>query len=604
MTIYAQTLFRKLALELSLDLGTVTYCIRRFKSEGMQFFTVTLPKLSKCVLRSLELGYFDRNELTCFAWKGRSLRYFRSLLDKIFDSSSGRVLADVDPYYIWAVRQLGDYFYKLSLPFDEDELKVAEDKFVKNESLIDEVYDHSREHLDNMRRNIETYYDFPKDYSVVLTEKRPRYGPGTYSIDPSRRRGNRARPYYLAKVSKAECRSYPIGFRDVCGFFRSYPSCPTYLREREDTSELSEVLFVPKDSRGPRTIVREPLKVLQLQMSYFDYFSSHFCSLTNGRINFHDQSANQKLAALGSIDGSYSTFDLKDASDMLSYNMCRSLFQNIPSINWFLRRARTSTTKLPSGRSLKLKKLSGMGSGLTFATMAFVIHTSIATKIAKHTGISFLTAGRSVFVYGDDVIVPFQYSKYVPEALRDVGLLLNSEKSYFRRYLGQSQFFRESCGGDYFRGVDVGVVRARFPSGVTFTKDGLTATSDEGLTALCSHAWQLHSNGLTSLSEVYYAYLERILGKLPKANRLSSMLTRHTFGRVGYSTDETGLYEPVKGFIVTSPKVQGEIDPYFLVGKSLQKDKDVNLHLSDRFAVVPRSVRLKKRTVSSFSLEN
>lgn len=133
MDINIVTLFSRLAQDVGLDPFDIKYCHRRIKSEGIQFLTITLPELSKSIVRSLELGFFDRP--TCFAWKGRSLRYFRSLLNQIFDVH-GKVRSDACPYAIKNIRQLCEYAYKLCIPYPEDKLSEAKASFIANEETL------------------------------------------------------------------------------------------------------------------------------------------------------------------------------------------------------------------------------------------------------------------------------------------------------------------------------------------------------------------------------------------------------------------------------------------------------------------------------------
>jgi len=56
-----------------------------------------------------------------------------------------------------------------------------------------------------------------------------------------------------------------------------------------------------------------------------------------------------------------------------------------------------------------------------------------------------------VGVNGDDIIVPTAYAQRVIDALTLFGFTVNEQKSYY----DPNGHFRESCGGDYFRGVGV-----------------------------------------------------------------------------------------------------------------------------------------------------
>jgi hypothetical protein len=57
--------------------------------------------------------------------------------------------------------------------------------------------------------------------------------------------------------------------------------------------------------------------------------------------------------------------------------------------------------------------------------------------------------GEDIFVYGDDIIIPTELASDVVSALSYCGFSINKDKSFV------DGRFRESCGGDYFEGVDV-----------------------------------------------------------------------------------------------------------------------------------------------------
>ena len=84
-----------------------------------------------------------------------------------------------------------------------------------------------------------------------------------------------------------------------------------------------------------------------------------------------------------------------------------------------------------------------MGIGFTFPlqTLLFYALVKAVCELSKVDGL--------VSVYGDDLIYPRQVHKIVATVLQDLGMKLNEDKTFV-----QSNF-RESCGGDYYHGVDV-----------------------------------------------------------------------------------------------------------------------------------------------------
>jgi hypothetical protein len=107
-----------------------------------------------------------------------------------------------------------------------------------------------------------------------------------------------------------------------------------------------------------------------------------------------------------------------------------------------------STHTLVSKRWYKLEKFSSMGNGYTFEleTLIFAAIMVVLLRENGHQGI----LGHDVFVFGDDIIIPDSLVREATAVLRFCGFSLNKEKTF-----SGSVKFRESCGGDFFEGVDV-----------------------------------------------------------------------------------------------------------------------------------------------------
>lgn len=464
LTLDLYQLFREVATDCDLDKSTIQYCLRRLRAEGLKFWTITLPKLAKCVLYSIEYGAFqhrtgplDGDVLTCFAWKGRSLRYFRSLLGKIFCLKTGVLLPDPSAVALRCLRQLCEYVYKLNLDFDPAVKIKSESKYEANQQEI-ASFSYSSEWLEALRKNAETYYpSFSRGELHDILSHSPRFGPGSYELSGQQRfrAESLGFPYYVWRDMPDDI----VGtcdrkFKGSSGHFRAYKRAPTPIM-LVDEGRTAKVLFVPKDSRGPRVISKEPMHIIKPQMAFLSYAVSSLEKDSNGRINFLDQSINRALAAQGSLDRKTSTFDLKDASDMVSARLVRHISQFMPGVSWFLKNSRSSYYKLPSGRSGRQYALAGMGSGLTFPFLALVIHLSVCTYVSSTYGVPYSKVASKVYVYGDDLIVPTEWAKCVEPALSRSGLKLNTSKCYVKGP------FRESCGGDYLLGIECSPIRLK-----------------------------------------------------------------------------------------------------------------------------------------------
>jgi hypothetical protein len=88
-----------------------------------------------------------------------------------------------------------------------------------------------------------------------------------------------------------------------------------------------------------------------------------------------------------------------------------------------------------------------MGNGFTFE-LETVIFISVIAAVMQETGVEPLL-GENLYVFGDDIIFPTECASDVNAALKFLGMTVNETKSFV------SGNFRESCGGDYFSGMDV-----------------------------------------------------------------------------------------------------------------------------------------------------
>jgi len=613
ISVSLESLLVALCTDLDIHESTRAYCLKRLRHEGITFLTVTLPKLGTAILEGLEKGFFDRSTLTCFRWKGRALAYFRELTDSVFDKW-GILLEKPCAVAIYRARQLTGYFYKLALEFTSEQLESAEAKFISvDASLTHDAFCH--DFTDDVRRFIETMYGSPNIVDV-LRQNRPRVGPGTFA--GKREVEDLADMSYYEFKRSASMHVIPDSYRDVAGFFKPFPTKSVRLSYSDsDTSDYSEVLFVPKDSRGPRTITREPLHRLKLQMAFFDYFSAHLQRVSRGRINFTDQQANQSLALFGSQDGKWATLDLKDASDRISVHVVRRISQNIGAIRYFVTR-RSTHTILPSGKIIELNKLAGMGSGLTFPILALLVHSAIVVSVASEAGPLYGNHRKIsdlVYVYGDDVVLPVEWVCAAKRGLERVGLLVNGSKSFTAFDHRTSGYFRESCGGDFFAGNDVGIVRLRLSNSepmaeTTTLKMGKV---DNAIVQINQHAKELAVNGMLSTQRIWENTLSKVVGKLPTITNFdSSVIGHYTKVYTDVAPDAVGNYPLVKVLYPIAATVGTDAEcPYIRLGEKLTSQGEVALpHLSSTvsgvpwgFLAVPRELRLVRRKVSTLSLQ-
>jgi len=197
-------------------------------------------------------------------------------------------------------------------------------------------------------------------------------------------------------------------------------------------------LTVPKDATKYRGIAVEPSINVFYQLAYGKVIRTR---LRRWGINLDEgQDIHRRLASEASIQGHLATLDLKNASDTISRNLVKLLLPH----SWFkVLDALRSKKTLFKGNYVLLEKFSSMGNGFTFELETLVF----LGLISAITG--YDSVGKSVFAFGDDLILPTDSSKDVISMLRFCGLETNLKKSF------STGRFRESCGGDFFDGVGV-----------------------------------------------------------------------------------------------------------------------------------------------------
>lgn len=153
----------------------------------------------------------------------------------------------------------------------------------------------------------------------------------------------------------------------------------------------------------------------------------------------------RKVARMSSLDDSFATLDLSNASDTLCKNLVRILLHGTPLLT-LLEDLRSPKTFI-DGKWVLLEKFSSMGNGYTFEleTLCFIAICEAAMLSCGFPAV----LGKDLFVFGDDIIVPAQAAQAVRSALEVCGFELNGDKSFI------TGPFKESCGEDYYDGKPV-----------------------------------------------------------------------------------------------------------------------------------------------------
>lgn len=275
------------------------------------------------------------------------------------------------------------------------------------------------------------------------------------------------------------------------------PCWPEYypMPPRESVARVSRTVFVPKTFTKLRTISMEPATLQYFQQGImkqlYAYIDAH--PYLGRRIKLRDQTQNQEFARIGSRDNSYCTLDLKAASDSVSWLLCKRVFAGTALLKW-LYVTRSKETKLPTGQTIALKKFAPMGSALCFPVQCLIfaaVIEHVSQKWCRQSG----TAKPDYSVFGDDLIVDKAIVTEVIDVLEALGFTVNEGKSFTEGP------FRESCGKDYYEGIDVSSVYYRLQAVRT------RRLSPEVFSSLCSAANIAAQRGLTNLRRYYLSML-------------------------------------------------------------------------------------------------
>jgi len=194
--------------------------------------------------------------------------------------------------------------------------------------------------------------------------------------------------------------------------------------------------LVPKSYKTERVIAVEPMLCTLAQLGINDYLTRRFKRFG---LDLTDQTANQRAALEGSLTGALATLDLSSASDTIAVEL---VFDLLPR-DWyfFLSQFRTGRVDY-EGVTISLQKFSSNGNGFTFPLESLIFY-SLACSVVKEED------HHLVRTFGDDIIVPTYAFDDLSKLLHYVGFSVNRAKSF------GSGCFRESCGADYMKGIDI-----------------------------------------------------------------------------------------------------------------------------------------------------
>jgi len=427
------------------DLLTIN---QRVSNEGIGFLTKVLPLLGKAFDSALQTSELRIPRNFAKVPKTNIPAFLQGSFSHVFDSN-GSLRENSCLRCVRHIRQVCYLVYKVDFPYDKDQISTVVENFLVTEYQLPDRGASSPRRSDQLLdvaasliERVFSGFD-PKD---IL----PRHGPGVVAGGQS---GEDKWLFTHLYDQIHQCYPYYDWF--VVGGSRELLDRINWYKSLTRTvTGTAKVMLVPKDSRGPRLISAEPAEYMWLQQglgrAIMDHVERH--PLTKGYVNFTDQSINQELALSSSINGFLATMDLKDASDRVTVDLVVHLFRHTTLLPYLLA-LRTTSTRLPDGRIVPLKKFAPMGSALCFPVEALCFWALLrATLLRSDTP---LEGDRVVYVYGDDIIIPVEAYDECRLTLETYDLRVNDDKSC------STGLFRESCGVDAFAGSNITPAKLR-----------------------------------------------------------------------------------------------------------------------------------------------
>jgi len=437
---------------------------RRFEHEGMSFLTITLPSLDDALTKGLAEGRIAPTMFPGFKpWKrgGKLPALLSGFFMRVFDRD-GSLLEHPCIDAIRAIRQVSRFFKKVLLPCSAARVNRAFERYVTNDESVNDTSGHIFWH-DSVFASVCGYlWSDLEDLSGELYCSPGVFGTGATAEFAKLNERNTIR-FWPERSENSFPLSYHSSHRED-----DYDSFSGIELLSSGSEHPVRVVSVPKTLKTPRVISVEPSYMMLMQKSIAMPLMN---ILESGRlgfrsIRFSDQSENRRLAQVGSIDGSLATIDLSDASDLVSNDLVKSMFRTCPTFLDLIQDCRSTKAQLRDGTLVHLSKFASMGSALCFPVEAMAFFSLVMTALVRYelehndrvTSLSrrmLQKLSKKVAIYGDDIIIPAETAPVVMAYLESNGLRVNHDKSFYTGH------FRESCGGDFYKGHDVSPVYLR-----------------------------------------------------------------------------------------------------------------------------------------------
>jgi hypothetical protein len=502
---------KRLQIDPSRSLKTIE---ERYEHEGKSFLSISLPAMHDDFIEALVAGRWLGSRL--FGVKKGGPVFLRELLQLVFNFGAagshvkeGKTAVNA----VVVIRQILLLYKKQKALPSAKRIEKAVDSFFDTErelrcrrKSIRNAW--KREHE---RVNLILFGDLYSDVSEDIESHAYlfKHGPGSVA-----ERSYGVRKYSVSRETWTKRLDKVLPYDVAC--FANHRHMMDSISTQQPLSPSDEhamrVILVPKTQKTPRIIAADQTvnQFVQqgLHLSLLNRVKKD--RVLRSSIDWTDQERQRKLALQGSIDGSVATLDLSEASDRVSVSLVASMLQHHRTLRDAVFACRTTKANF-SGRTIFLEKFAPMGSALCFPfeTMAFTVIVVESVLRAWGLPVTRRNVHRAiarVSLYGDDIIVPTETAIAVIEGLETFGLKVNARKSF---WTGE---FRESCGGDYFRGVDVTPVYLRYSL--------LDSNDPKSLAATISSQNQFFDKGWFDVSD-YLTGLHKRLQKISVTRRES-----------------------------------------------------------------------------------
>jgi len=619
----AQEMAVRCCTSATLDVKTVE---SRIKHEGLPFLAVSLAIFGKATQKWLDQGFVVPSDVPGFArGRGRLIGlpvFLSGFLGRVFNPRSGTLLDNPDIEAIYAIRQLTLMFSKIALP--SDALTGSPNQVVKpgreRRAMLEYVQCEQEVRFSDASLDASEMERFKRmsevlfgpvfawmEKSIALNRLIPKHGPGAVAdrLSSNAKWNQRSWTTRLQQIFSADDYLFPSpNFRSDLERERFYSVSATetcYVSSVEGVDLLEpgaeipvRVIAVPKTLDTPRIIAIEPtcMQYMQQALSGLIRDGIKRDDFLRSVVGLDDQDPNRFLAHLGSLSGDLATLDLSEASDRVSNQHVLNLLADYPLLLAAVQATRSRKADVPGFGVQRLAKFAPMGSALCFPIEGMVFLTIIFLGIERELNVPLSRETivnrfcEQVRVFGDDLIVPKDYVLSVVDELSAFGHKVNISKSF---WTGK---FRESCGREYYDGLDVSIVKVR-QTLPTRRQDA------SGVISAVSLRNQLYWAGLWKSAGWMDDYLGRLLKAFPNVAPTSPVLGRESALGYQFHRLDPYVHSPlVKGYYMHAESPRDPLSGSGALLKCLLREEKLPSGLS------PVKAPLTRSDVASVSVEH